>query len=840
LNRLIPQVARFFLKADLRRGWLQRIFVLLSIALGVTALVALEAFAKRIGASVSKDTRSFLSADFQIRAFREFDPEVRQAAEKLSIKAPGAAGQGVIEQTDIITTVFLWEREPVAVTLRALEGAYPFYGTFKNDQNLKIEDLRAEPAAIVEASFRERGLKVGDKVRVGELSVRVAAFLEEEPQTSATFFGVGPKIIVHRAWLEKTGLLIKTSRALRLLLVRSNLTTKKFQEEFRKLVPDPHWRIVTPERANMQVQNVVGRLSSFLSLVALAALFLGALGVFMMLRSHFLLKREQWLSLRCMGLSRRALSSLVVIQSMILALIGGSLGSLFAVVVERLVSQWAQKLYGVELAEISVWPSFVYGLGVAALTVLFSLWSPLQEMLRWPVAHAFQDTSNEGGVRRRDLLPALIFAFLLVAWVAGSLKIGTYFFGGLAASALLLIFMGETLIGLLKIPLKFFQGIERHIFLRLIRQAAQFRLLMVSVGLGVFLVALISILSDTLRHQIDLSKKQDLPNFYVMSVDEASLPGIQEILPNGNLAPITQARIKSVKGESLKEQETEDGESDDRARLQSREYTITKRAALSAGERLVKGESIFGPPNPDYVRVSIEDRFADRVGLDVGDRFQISIAGVDLTAQVESRRTVDWWNFRPNFFLVFHEADLVGAPMDYVVFSRRDPAEIPSLQKVIARSFPHTSSINGEVISQRLTTLIRRMTQALYSVGLFTILAAFFVFLGLVLSRRGQIQQEIFLLRCLGWNRAALRKLFTGEFSLACLFSSWLAFALAIVSSWMLCRFLLDIEFRFPGPMMSLGFLFVPLLFFALTSLLLIEPMVKRAPADLFRGAGET
>jgi putative ABC transport system permease protein len=810
----IPRVSRFFLKKDFFRSWGSRFLVVLSIALGVSALVSLEAFSRRISKSISQDTRKFLAADIQIQAFRDFEDKVLETAQKL------AAPNGVIRQTDLVTTVFLNNTQAQNVTLRFLEGDYPFYGNFSTDTGKGIADLTQEATAFVDAGLQQN-LKLNDFINVGALKVRVIGFIQEEPQTASTFFSLGPKIILHQKWAKDVGLLGPGSRALRYLLIKTQLEPNEYRKSFRALIPDPHWRVITPDRANIQIQGVVNRLSSYLSLVALASLFLGAMGVFMMLRSHFILRKEQWLSLRCLGLTQKALISIVVSQSLALALIGAILGCVMALFIESRLSLMAQEFYKIDLSSISIIPSILFGLGVSVLTVLASLWGPLREIISWPVAQSIQDQNQEEGLKKKDFIPVFFVALILIFWVARSFTLGIAFLFSILLIVALLIFLGQgLLIGLNKIS-NSIQGIRRHLFLRLTRKAGQFRLMLLSIGIGVFLISLLSVVSRSLEGQVDLSKRNELPNFYLLSVDGSDRKFIDSIMDKTEWVPVTQARLKDIKGKSIVE--ARDNEVDEQSMLQTREYTITKRNFLSEGERLLKGKQMFSEKAENLIRVSIEDRFSQRVGLSIGDVFKVSIAGVDLDARVDSVRKVDWWNFRPNFFLVFHPDDLAEAPMDFVVFSHQDPEKIGILQKQILAKLPHVSTLNGESLSLRFKSLISRLSQALYAVGLFTILAAIFVFLGILVSQRESVQQEMFLLKCLGWGRWPRRMLYLGEFSMAAFFSSLIAVGLSLFVGFGITKFVLDIDFIWPSSNLLSLMLLGPFTMYTLLSIPILE-----------------
>jgi putative ABC transport system permease protein len=769
------------------------------MALGIAALVSLNAFSKRIQKTVSQDTRNFLSADIQIKSYMPFDATVLNTSERLADK------NGLTQEVQVLTSVVLSNGYVDNATLSAIEGVYPFYGVFKNSQNLNVENLKNEPSAMVDESWQKKGLKIGDKIKIGSQNFKIVSYIQEDAQMNSGFLSLGGRIIIHKQFLNSTALNLSTSRALYTLYVKTKMDPNLFRQEFRKQIADPHWRVVTPDRANNQVETVVSRLKSFLNLVALTALFLGSLGAFFMLRSHFFIKKDQWLTLRCLGLSHLSFASLIYFHSLLLALLAGILGTFFGLLIERLMSYFANEFYGVSLAKISIIPSYLLGISIAIFVTATSLWAPLKEILRWPVSNLLHTTYQPKKIHWKDYWPLFLAAIGVVVFFSSSINFSLYYFLFLLISTFSLILFSQLSLSLLlQLGVKF-KNIYRHMFLRIARQPLQFRLLVLAMGLASFVLCVVEILGQTINSQLVFDDQRKLPNFYVLSVEEKDLLNIKALIPNSQSTPVMQARLKSFKGEEIVEVPSDVQEESER--FLTREYTITKRSHLALDETLSSSPTLFGKAEKNLLRVSIEESFAKRVALKVGDHFQISLAGVVLESRVDSLRKVNWLNFHPNFFLVFAEEDLADLPMNYLVYSNVDKNIKEQLQKKIASQFPSSSTLDIDMVKQKIVNLMKRVSLAVESMALFTLISSLFVFLGIFLSRKQSLLAEISLLKCLGWPKTKLLILFSFEWAFSAFFSLMMGCSLALVAAYFICTKIFQLEFHFPN--LSNYFLFI-------------------------------
>ena len=112
-----------------------------------------------------------------------------------------------------------------------------------------------------------------------------------------------------------------------------------------------------------------------------------------------------------------------------------------------------------------------------------------------------------------------------------------------------------------------------------------------------------------------------------------------------------QLSCYGINGEPVQEIVTKDSSGD---KAVQRDLSLTWAADLPAENQLTAG-SWWGPkPEGDVPGVSVEAKVAESLKLKLGDLMTFTIAGVNREARVTSLRSINWDNFQPNFFMIFH------------------------------------------------------------------------------------------------------------------------------------------------------------------------------------------
>jgi putative ABC transport system permease protein len=174
--------------------------------------------------------------------------------------------------------------------------------------------------------------------------------------------------------------------------------------------------------------------------------------------------------------------------------------------------------------------------------------------------------------------------------------------------------------------------------------------------------------------------------------------------------------------------------------------------------------------------------------------------GVPLTTEVSSIRKVDWQRVQPNFFVVFPVGVLEQAPQTYVLVSQTSSNEqSATIQRAVIQQFPNVSAIDLTVILHTLDAILGRIAFAIRFMALFSIAAGFIVLVGAVLTSRAQRLKESALLRTLGASRRQIRAILTTEYLFLGSFAAITGLLLALLGSWGLAHFFLEVPFVPPG-----------------------------------------
>jgi putative ABC transport system permease protein len=186
-------------------------FVVLSVAIGVGALTGVRGFSESLGNVLLAQARGILAADLSARMNRELSP-----AEQGRLDA--YAHSEHIEQTKVTEMVSMaalsTDPVPLLITLKIIDPrVYPFYGTVKLDPAQSLSTLLTDSTVVVDESLLVRlRAHVGDTLRIGGHSFRIAGLIRKEPDRLTAGVGVGPRVMMTRRAVEKTALLQPGSR----------------------------------------------------------------------------------------------------------------------------------------------------------------------------------------------------------------------------------------------------------------------------------------------------------------------------------------------------------------------------------------------------------------------------------------------------------------------------------------------------------------------------------------------------------------------------------------------------------------------------------------------------
>jgi len=811
--------------------------------IGISGIVFVDLFAQRVSKTSEQDSRNFVSADFIVRSWRDFDADLLSKIRELVPAQDQSWHQSLLAGARDANDSVL------SITLEAIEGGYPFYGKWKleNEGTLRIEDLRGKQEVLVDPALKSLGYRVGDTLEIGGIPFQIRDFVLEDPQSLNFMSFSAYRIWMHRSEFQKTPLAGPGSRiSNRLYLRKPGVDAKKFREDFRRKVPDPNWRLRSAQQSNAQVQRTVGLLKSFLSFIALCGTFLGLAGIFMIFVADLRQRLPQFLTLRCLGVREAELKKALLAPALLSVVLASLAGASLSWWLEGRVALLLEAKLGVTLAASpNPLRSFLLALSTGLLASIPALSTPISRVMRIPVNRLFS-----GGIDA-SLLQANLSPRALIMMTGVALGLATLLSGSVMLSALNLLFVAG-LIALLwaiargalgvveKLRTKTF--ILSYLVKSMARQRERSLLWLLSLGFGFFFLLLGLLVSQSLQKQLQVADDTGGSNLVVMGSGPDDLSSLRPRLPTDHeQIAYFQARIYAVNGAPIQEKVNESEASSDDAEgsgeMRVREYFVNVRENLEVypGEKVVAGADIFGPRLAgDVVRASFEQGFAERLGLKLGESVQLEVAGIPLRAQIVSLRSVDWFQFRPNFFISLAHEDVAGAPLTFLQLLRVPDTEIGSWQASLIKSFPHLTTLDLRRGRDQIMNALARLSLSVQAATAFLVAASVLVLLSIFLARRGELKAEFTLLRCLGVRAPQLSLFLVAESFLSATLAWCGAFVCAVPAAWALLRFGLKAGFSFSSPGLLAASFALCIALVLVSNVLLNRRLMTTAPQELF------
>jgi putative ABC transport system permease protein len=659
------------------------------------------------------------------------------------------------------------------------------------------------------------GVNSGAVLTLGDAEFRVAAIVAVEPDRMTGSMNVGPRVMISREGLERSGLIQPGSRAAQRYLLRlppEGPSIAQVRPEVEKVFFGA--RIADFRETHPTIERGLSRATNFLSLVCLIALIVGALGVAMAIHSHLEQRLDTIAIMKCLGARSGQIIRIYLLQTLLLGLLGSSAG----LVIGYGIQAWFPTLianYFPTAPDLDWQPiSALQGLIVGALTTLLFTVPPLLGIRRVRPALIFRRDVDpaKGGLwsRLRDnrasvaAAAGIVFAISAVAaWLAESVRLGAWFAGGLLVSVAVLSVMASLLLRLMRglpralrrrLPASVRQGVAN-----LHRPGTHAAAVVVALGIGVTFTLSIYLLQTSVLQQMVRSAPPDMPNLFFINVTDRDRDGVMAMLNSHagiegtvELVPSLAARLVSVDGVPVEDL------ADERAgpRFQ-RVRTITWRETPPENAEIIEGAWWDRPEQLEQNLVSAQEWAAETLGLRLGSQLEWTVGGQSVTALVVAIHRSE--SFRPGSTIDFilTPRALAGLPTSYYGSARIAPDLATGLQREAFEKFPGISVINVADVLAIVQEVVDQIGVVIRFISAFAILGGIVILVSSVMATRFRRIQEVAILKTLGATRRQVSSIFSVEFLVLGVTAGAMGTLLASGFSSLLLEQVLDAEYRF-------------------------------------------
>ena len=806
------------------RGMRRRLVLYVSaMALGVAALVAIRSFGVNLERAVEEQAKEVFGADLEVKRSSAFSDSTEAAIDSVASTAQAT----VREATFPSMARFPATDRTRLIQVRALSGPYPLYGDLVTTPAGGAGRFQREGGALVDATLlAQMEVAVGDSVEVGGRAYPILGRVDAAPGQTDIAGLVGPRVYLPLADLDSTllgfGSRARYAAAFRF---RGDGEVRLAARAFDGL----GLRVDTAGEVGAEVGDASDYVTRFLALVGFVALLLGGIGVASAMSVYVREKAETVATLRCLGMKSGRVLMAYAVQALGLGALGAAAGAALGLAVQRLLPLVFASFLPVDVANDVIPSALLEGLGVGLVASLLFALLPLVGVRRVPPLRALR-----ADARARGVDPARVaLAVLLVAAVAGFAYLQTRdavgtaaFVAGTAAVFGVLTLAANALRAVLRrtarpgLPYAWRQGLAN-----LYSPGNQTLVLLVTMGLGVFLVLALALVQRSILDQVALPTAGGDADVILFDVQTDQRAGVAGIVRGEGLSvvgevPLVQMRIAGINGvptDSLiaTSDSTFSGRAGGPERWTlRREYRSTVRSALTETETLLEGTFAgTAPADAAVTPVSLETEIAKDLDVALGDRITWDVGGVDVESEITSIREVDWAQVQPNFFAVFPEGPLDAAPQTVVMLVRAGSPEASArVQSATVDAYPNVSAVDVRLVLDVVDRVLGRVAFVLRFMALFAVGTGLVVLAGAVRVALAQRTREAVLLRTIGASRAQVRRILIAEYALLGVLAVLVGGVLALGGAWALARFAFSIPFRPDLVPLGVALVVVPLL----------------------------
>jgi len=820
-------------------------------------MMSLEGFKSSIDSTISSKSRSLLGADFGLSARRALLASEKKAVYDAVESLKGAAVR--VEETRMIELFSMTqsdEEKSRLIQIRAVEDAYPFYGKISvenSSQKLEGNFAWAHPDLI-----SQLGIDIGESLRVGESKFVIVDTVVDDTVSGVTA-SIAPRLYIGLDSLNRTGLIKAGSLAwhsslFKISSFKDSELDRLLEKVFQK-IDSPEVKVYTHKTASQQLAGLVSRLSDFLGLTSLVALFLAAMGTFFLMQSYFSSKTDQVAILMSLGLSPFKSFLFYLVQIGLLGFMSVMLAFLLSLFLVPVLGALVKELLPFEIDFFISPETVVAGFFVGVMGAVLICLPLLIQFVKIKPVKLLTGQIDLGGLNSVQTfllsLPLLFLFLFLSVELSNSVKVGSFFSLFFFLVLSLLLFTSVVLFRNFRFRNVWFGTLSLQWALRdLNRKKGLTAVSFASIGIGVLLLNLIPQVQQTIAGDLLAPEKTSLPTFFMFDIQEEQVESFKKTVEGQgaalkNLSPAVRARLLSVNslgfsksiGKGTKAKLTREEEREQRFR--NRGFNLSYRSELDPSERILEGRSFSGrydeskdaPPE-----ISIETRFAKRLGLEIGDLLEFEIDGLPIAGKIINTRSVKWSSFQPNFFIQFQPGALDLAPKTFVASVRTSVNSLEKkieLQNAIVSNLPNVSIVDVTKVMKRLLSIMDQMTWALKFMSFLCVFVGFVVVYSIAQHQTFKSRWDIGLYKALGAPFDVIRKQILWQFGLISTFASLLGILISFAASFLISVYMFETEWTLYAVTPLISFLMVVLITLVVTDFA-VRKSLKTKTSELF------
>jgi putative ABC transport system permease protein len=738
---------------EMRASRAKFLFVVLSVAIGVGSLTGVRGFSSSFRHMLLGEARTLMAGDLTARVFAL--PTAEQEAALRGLEARGVRRTWITETVTMASSATT--ADPLLISVKAVDAAaYPYYGVVKlNPPRPLREALDARSVVVSDDLLVRLNVRTGDLLHIGGQDFRIAGVMVSEPDRMTGSLNVGPRVMIARQGLDRTGLITPGSRAAERYLFALPAQGGPDVAQARAVLKQafPEATIADYRETHPIITRGLDRSTTFLSLIGLIALVIGAMGVASAMHGHLQQKLDSIAVMKCMGARSAQVIRIYTAQTLMLGIRDIRPALIFRRDVEAKSSARRRGMAPAYLVRVAI----LLGTGVVAGTL---------------TEGSFSDALRTGGY----FALALAIGLALLSLAGWAMLRGFRWFLRRAGALL--------------------PGVVRHGMANLYRPGNQAQAAVVALGVGVMFTLTVFLVQGALVEQIRGSAPPGMPNVFLLDIPANQRAAIGEFIrqqPGVKEAPevafAVAARITAINGEAIEKLPLRDFN-----RRFRRTRTVTAMDAMPPDTIILSGA--WWRPGDRDPQICASEEAAKILNLKPGTQVEWSIWNRNLRTRVACIERTESIRMTGRFEFLFNAGQLENLPAVYYGSARVRPADVAALQRVVYQKFPTVTVVNVADVMQIVEDVVQRIAAVIRFISGFTILAGAVMVASSVAGTRFRRMREVVTLKTLGATRRRIAWIFSVEFLSLGLVAGVMGTLLASAFAALVLKRLLQIDFH--------------------------------------------
>jgi putative ABC transport system permease protein len=310
-----------------------------------------------------------------------------------------------------------------------------------------------------------------------------------------------------------------------------------------------------------------------------------------------------------------------------------------------------------------------------------------------------------------------------------------------------------------------------------------------ALGLGLSLLAAVTILDRTISGEVRESLPGTAPTFYFVDIQPADAALFDRTIARFPSArdyrrtPMIRGRIVALNGVPAGRAKVENGSkwalNGDRG--------ITYAAMPPKDTEITQGR--WWPANyRGATLISFDADLARGMGLKIGDTMTINVLGREIEGRIANLRNVDFSTGRQNFVLILSPGLIDKAPHSFLATVRVALRDEEAMYRAVTDRFPSVSTVRVKDVIAQLSTFLSQLSFAVRAASLVAILAGLLVLAGAIAAGLRVRLYESTIMKVVGATRLQIALAYGLEYALLGALCGVLALGAGVAAATLITR----------------------------------------------------